>query len=515
MAELNNTGSGQWSEIDASNTSPSPDGWPSGTFPNQVEPIGRSTMGAIKRFWDRINGTVTTTGSSNAYVYTPTSTSFPTALVAGEKYTFKANFTNTGAATLNINSLGATNLYKQTTSGPTALTGGEVVNNQFYVVMYDGTRFLIINSLPNAVVYPGQEITLPSASTVTLGSNSTNVIAISGTTGITSFGNSGNAATPIYFVRFTGILTLSYNATSLILPTSANITTAAGDTAIIEDLGSNNWKVVNYSRLSGAPLVTTGSTIPIGSISGYIPFSITGSNTTASLTVSAGQASDVNGSAFITSGSSISWSVSNGNAINGYQGGTTLPNSSTIHFHACSGTSGTGIFASLSPNAPTLPSGYSTYFRRIFSILTNSSGALVQYGAPVEAEGGSLIFYLPTQVLDVAGAAPGSGSRVLYPLSVPTGMKVQPFIRANTVTGNGNFLLTSPDETDVPLPGGGGTQWSAAPGEDINVSGSVLDVGGNINSGILTTNTSAQIGIRSSNTAQIYVVTRGWKDFRR
>jgi hypothetical protein len=67
MAEINNTGSGHWSEVDTSNTSPAPDGWPNGTYPNQVEPIMRASRGAIKRFWDRINGTVTSTGSSGTY----------------------------------------------------------------------------------------------------------------------------------------------------------------------------------------------------------------------------------------------------------------------------------------------------------------------------------------------------------------------------------------------------------------------------------------------------------------
>lgn len=150
MAELNNTSSGQWSEVDASNTSASPDGWPSGTFPNQVEPIGRSTMGAIKRFWDRINGTITTTGSSNAYIYTPTNVSFPTAYVKGEEYTFQANFANTGASTLNINGLGAKNLFKKSATGAIALVGGEIQALDMVKVQYDGTQLQIMSDVPFA-----------------------------------------------------------------------------------------------------------------------------------------------------------------------------------------------------------------------------------------------------------------------------------------------------------------------------------------------------------------------------
>jgi hypothetical protein len=145
MAELNNTSTGQWSEIDANNISVSPDGWPEGTYPNQVEPIGRSNMGAIKRFWDRINGTVTTTGSANAYVYTPVSATYPTAYVAGEIYTFKANFTNTAAATININGLGVKNIFGKSATGVIALTGGEIQNGGIFSVVYDGTQFQLMN----------------------------------------------------------------------------------------------------------------------------------------------------------------------------------------------------------------------------------------------------------------------------------------------------------------------------------------------------------------------------------
>ena len=146
MAELNNSSTGQWYEVDASNVSASPDGWPTGTYPNQVEPIGRSTMGAIKRFWDRINGTVTTTGSANAYVYTPVSSTYPTAYVSGEVYTFKANFTNTGAATINIRSLGAKNIFQKSGAGVVALTGGEIRSGDIVIICYDGTQFQIISS---------------------------------------------------------------------------------------------------------------------------------------------------------------------------------------------------------------------------------------------------------------------------------------------------------------------------------------------------------------------------------
>jgi hypothetical protein len=60
-------------------------------------------------------------------------------------------------------------------------------------------------------------------------------------------------------VRFTGILTLTHNGTSLILPTAANITTAAGDAAIMKYEGSGNWRCINYSRASGLTVKNAGA----------------------------------------------------------------------------------------------------------------------------------------------------------------------------------------------------------------------------------------------------------------
>lgn len=184
MAELNNSSTGQWSETDANNISASPDGWPNGTFFNQVEPIGRSTMGAIKRFWDRINGTISSTGSTNAYVYTPANLSYPTAIVTGEEYSFKANFTNTGVSTLNINGLGAQPLFKQGSTGPVALTGGEIQSGQIVKVQYDGVSYQILSSISSPLSNLGSNLAVVSNALVAMpnAKRSTGLIVTSSTT---------------------------------------------------------------------------------------------------------------------------------------------------------------------------------------------------------------------------------------------------------------------------------------------------------------------------------------------
>jgi hypothetical protein len=59
-------------------------------------------------------------------------------------------------------------------------------------------------------------------------------------------------------VQFSGALTLTHNATSLILPGGASITTAAGDVAYFVSLGSGNWRCTGYQKASGAAVVSGG-----------------------------------------------------------------------------------------------------------------------------------------------------------------------------------------------------------------------------------------------------------------
>lgn len=97
------------------------------------------------------------------------------------------------------------------------------------------------------------EATLASATTTDLGTASSSLIDITGTTTITGFGSSASLSAPLFFLRFSGSLTLTYDATKLILPWQTNIITAAGDTCVAQYLGSGNWKVLSYNPISGLP----------------------------------------------------------------------------------------------------------------------------------------------------------------------------------------------------------------------------------------------------------------------
>jgi hypothetical protein len=100
------------------------------------------------------------------------------------------------------------------------------------------------------------EATVTSASP-DLGAATSDNVSITGTTAITSFGTT--TAGVIRRGRFTGILTLTHNATSLILPGAANITTAANDRFEALSLGSGNWLVLWFTRASGLALAAFAS----------------------------------------------------------------------------------------------------------------------------------------------------------------------------------------------------------------------------------------------------------------
>jgi|GEM_PF-3027856 len=102
------------------------------------------------------------------------------------------------------------------------------------------------------------EAVVASASTTDIGATTSVRVEITGTTTITSLGSVANR---FRFVRFSGALTLTHNATTLILPTGANITTAAGDMAIFASNGSGQWRCLWFGRASGRALTETRDTI--------------------------------------------------------------------------------------------------------------------------------------------------------------------------------------------------------------------------------------------------------------
>jgi len=85
-------------------------------------------------------------GSTDAYAITLTPA--PSAYATGQVFVFKANTANTGACTLNVNSLGATTIKKDVSSD---LATGDILANQIVTVVYDGTNFQLVSSVSGVV----------------------------------------------------------------------------------------------------------------------------------------------------------------------------------------------------------------------------------------------------------------------------------------------------------------------------------------------------------------------------
>jgi hypothetical protein len=99
---------------------------------------------------------------------------------------------------------------------------------------------------------------IASASTVNLDTATGDLIDVTGTTSVTAITlSNGKTRT----VRFTGALTLT-NGASLVLPSGANITTAAGDFAIFRGYAAGVVRCVSYTKVDGTAVASSGSSSP-------------------------------------------------------------------------------------------------------------------------------------------------------------------------------------------------------------------------------------------------------------
>lgn len=156
----------------------------------------------------------------------------------------------TATPTINFSGFGAQTIQKYAPSGVKCnLAVGDIPFMAEY--SHDGTNPILLNP---ATFSKGA--TIASAGTVNLNTATGNYVQISGTTTITAITlGEGRQAK----VKFDGILTLT-NGASLILPTGANITTAAGDVAEFVGEASGVVRCTSYTRASGAALLTSGTT---------------------------------------------------------------------------------------------------------------------------------------------------------------------------------------------------------------------------------------------------------------
>jgi len=105
--------------------------------------------------------------------------------------------------------------------------------------------------LATGVLLDDKGTAIVSATATDLFDADSNFVDITGTVTITSF--TGTALDHVW-VKFTGALILTHNATTLILPTGANITTAVGDMAHFAVDTSGNVTCLDFIPISGLPI---------------------------------------------------------------------------------------------------------------------------------------------------------------------------------------------------------------------------------------------------------------------
>jgi len=142
--------------------------------------------------------------------------------------------------------------------------GSTVTDGGVTWIARDSRALALTGGSMSGPINEAQGASIASAATTNIGAATGNLVDVTGTTTITALGTVQAGTRRV--VRFTGALTLTHNATSLILPGAANILTAAGDIAVFYSLGSGNWGCAGYQRASGLYLSLAGGAM-LGAIS--------------------------------------------------------------------------------------------------------------------------------------------------------------------------------------------------------------------------------------------------------
>ena len=110
----------------------------------KITNLGAGTVASDAARLSQVQNSTTTTLISITGTDTITGTVSPTltAYATGQVFSFVVAATNTGAVTLNIDSIGVKSV---TRTGAVALVAGDLVTGQIAIVEYDGTRFQLIN----------------------------------------------------------------------------------------------------------------------------------------------------------------------------------------------------------------------------------------------------------------------------------------------------------------------------------------------------------------------------------
>lgn len=414
-----------------------------------------------------------TSSGTNAQVVSSSPNGFT--LVAGKRIVFIAGGTNTGATTLAVSGTTATNVYYPTPNGPLPLVGGEIKTGNIIEAWFDGTQFQLIT---NNLALLGPLTSIASATTTDLGTVATHNVNITGNTTITSFGATASVAYPIYYLTFSGVTTLTYNQTTcstvgncIGLPGSANITTAAGDTAVAQYLGAGsggggNWVIGSYQRASGATVVAT---TPLCGATNWLAKNTSGTENT-NIDYSADTAVMVNPSGVSITATSPSGTINTTNVgvINGVQATRVL--NTWYNLYLLSNGTTTGGFAVASGSALSAPAGY-VYSCRLGAIQTDGSANF--YRTRLRGKDGQLVVTSATNTVQsalVIASGNTSSTPSVLGFVPPTSTRIRGYLSGNVGASGTGVVQVSPNNSYAPFyvvlsqqPGAGGSAISSMP----------------------------------------------------
>lgn len=158
-------------------------------------------------------------------------------------------------------------------------------------------------------------VNVASGATTNIGSASSPNVNITGTTGITAFDTAPAGAKRL--VKFAGALTITHDATSMILPDAVNMGVEAGDTAIFVSEGSGNWRCVMHQRANTlrTPVASTSGTsisftgIPAGIKRVKVMLTDVSTDGSSNIILQLGDSGGFETSGYLSSASSIATAV--------------------------------------------------------------------------------------------------------------------------------------------------------------------------------------------------------------
>lgn len=205
-----------------------------------------------------------TVSGTNTITGTTVTANAVSAYVTGQVFSFVAAGANTGAVTLNVNTLGGKSITKR---GATALASGDIPSGYLAIVAYDGTQFQLIN--------PADGVLLSGAQTVAGVKTFSNSPVVPTPSGGTDAANKAyvDAAVPAGTTSVAGLVELATNAETQALTDALRVVTPGG----LGSIFSRSVASSGYVFLPGGLLLQWGNSAPAEPPSGVavtfpIPF---------------------------------------------------------------------------------------------------------------------------------------------------------------------------------------------------------------------------------------------------